>query len=129
MSYELKDIHWLSSPLAIKQRRQVADAISRTFHRKAPSFLLPQNERHLANIRFTGQIKHWALEIEGVCYEVQVRSWQKLKALRLFTDIGTASFHAADEWKRFRDDNEVKYERWKVGQTRMTHEQILDRRE
>ena len=128
MSPPLKDIHWLSSPLAIEQRDQLGNKFKSIFHMNAPDLLLPQKERHISTFRFTAQIKHWALEIDGVCYEVQLRSWERLKALRFFTDIGTAASRAAEDWKAFRDDHNVKYERWKVGQTRMTHDQIMDRR-
>ena len=118
----LKDIHWMASPLAIEQR---LDLNSKRGKYLGPltRVIDPTKEYH-----FFRKIQHWTLEIDGKCYELAPDTKKKLKVIKLTTLVGgdTCDPHDfdAEKWHQIRKKYNIEPEVRKVGQTRMSADEI-----
>ena len=114
----LKDIYWMASPLAIQERADFYEKRGRFLKRPA-SILEPKKEAH-----FFRKIQHWTLEINGKCYELSPETKKKVKVIKKLADMCVPRTSDSKPWHDFRTEHSIEPERRKVGQTRMTHEEI-----
>ena len=102
-----KDVHWMSSPLALSKRNKDRRAKFAKPMRKCIS-----NEIHVFQ-----KIEHWTLEVDGKCYQLS-RGPDKDKIKPVPID--------ATEWYDIRRKKQIEFERRKIGKTVKTHMEIVD---
>ena len=114
----LKDIYWMSSPLAIDQRLGLNDKKKRLL-KPVARYIDPKNEIHVFR-----KIQHWTLEIDGRCYELSPDTKKKLHVIKRATEMVKPHSIDAVRWWEIRESKQIAPERRKIGQTRMTHDEI-----
>ncbi|KAL8936591.1 MAG: hypothetical protein Q9216_004852 [Gyalolechia sp. 2 TL-2023] len=121
----LKDVYWMSSPLAIDQRNVLNKEIDALQGRRArfanpmKKYIDPKNEVHIFR-----KIEHWTLEVDGKCYELGPDLKKKLPFIKKLYDMIKPTSKDATEWHDLRKKQQIKPERRKIGRTRKTHEEI-----
>lgn len=120
----LKDIYWMSSPLAIDQRNALNKEIDALQGRRArfakpmKKYIDPKNEVHVFR-----KIEHWTLEVDGKCYELSP-DLKKLPFIQKLYDMIKPTVKDATEWHELRKKQQIEPERRKIGRTKKTHEEI-----
>lgn len=105
----------MSSPLAVERREQLSEK-----YKPLKSFLDPSKE-----VRFFHKIKHWTLQIGDKCYELWPPSGgKKINWKKLGTDTCRPQEQPAEDWHKLRHDHGIRPELRKVGQTKLTYEEI-----
>ena len=120
----LKDIYWMSSPLAIEQRNYLIDkekhVKTHKFRKPVARFVDPKNEVHVFR-----KIQHWTLEIDDQCYELSPDLKKKLPTIQKATDMIKPRSIEMKDWQEIRDNQKIVPEKRRIGQTKKTHEEIL----
>lgn len=115
----LKDIYWMSSPLAIDQRLDLNDKKKRLL-KPVARYIDPKNEIHVFR-----KIQHWTLEIDGKCYELSPDTKKKLHVMQKATEMVKPHSIDAISWWEIRKSKQIEPEKRRIGQTRKTHDEIL----
>ncbi|KAF2166952.1 hypothetical protein M409DRAFT_22999 [Zasmidium cellare ATCC 36951] len=112
---ELKDIYWMAAPLAAKYRVDFNKDLDQSWGAER-GFRLPSRAK--GSLR---KFYHWALEIDGTCYEVSPN--EKCQGLGIFVDACVPKPCPSEEWHaRYVG---VEPETRKIGQTRKVKEEIM----
>ena len=140
MSSSLEDIYWMCEPLFFADRTDYQQKLegwnkkikgrskrASEYNKKVGNFLEPK-VRDLVDpkkgSRKFPQIKHWTLEVNGWCYELSPEPGKIPSKLKMFTDACKPRSEERERWNKRRRDYDIELDRLRVGQTKMTHEEI-----